>query len=104
MAEEKRGYMERLEALEAGQKVIDRKLNTLLMSQSVVLNEFASEYADVLEYATSAEEKLSLMLTIVAMDNMRDECTNIVMDGNFTSEESNKATERIYKELIKMFK
>jgi len=103
MEEQKRGYMERLEALEVGQKRIEKKLNDVLMAQSVILNELASGIVEAMEVASTPKEKLSLMLGLSALSDTRDRCADVATDGKFSDEEKDDKAKRLYSELLKFF-
>ena len=104
MEEQKRGYMERLEALEVGQKKQDEKLNEILMAQSVMLNSLSGDYVESMESATSPEEKLHLMLNVSALNSERDRCADLATGGSFSDEQKETEAKKIYMELLKFFK
>lgn len=101
MEEQKRGYMERLEAIEAGQKKQDKKLNQILMALAVLANSESKTKNEKLceKKIVTQEEKIIDVMEISVLNDTASKCANIATDGQFWKNEDD-AREEVIKNLF----
>lgn len=101
MEEQKRGYMERLEAIEAGQKKQDEKLNQILMALAVLANSESKTKNEKLskEKNVTQEERIINVIEISVLNDTASKCAEIATDGQFWKNEDD-AKEEVIKKLF----
>lgn len=97
MEDQRRGYMERLEAIEAGQKKQDKKLNEILMALAVLANSESKTKNEKLcdKKNVTQEEKIIDIIEISVLNETASKCANIATDGQFWKNEDDAKEEAI---------